>query len=376
MTESPAVFWWNSITNARMIISSVTRTLNDNKMVILDIPCDLPWRSEMRNSIQFLFRKASSNEEYLFHTIDVADECGDTDPGRYLLNRFCVSREVRSSYRTHSSKTIQQYIIDNQVLHNSIIWLKGFHTAQIGKWIKFCRDYRSHSISDGLFLLELHDYRLPDNPDFARIIRFNDMITEYDVQLLNSFILNSDDRYSTSWKKYISTLAAALCGRDAELSSELIENINLTAVDPIEGLREIAAQFPFSRRGDREGSEHVLALLRRNDLEQIQKRIWVAQVQNLYPLIELERVYYINKYLQELQIALNRDEIKYNNELITRPDDIELGTYYYLLNSHKVSLYNEEDQNRIEFLRDCRNSLSHLHALDVIRVSQLLQKHE
>ena len=44
-------FWWNNITGAHVVVSKVADALLENKMVILKVPSDLPWRHSMRLSL-------------------------------------------------------------------------------------------------------------------------------------------------------------------------------------------------------------------------------------------------------------------------------------------------------------------------------------
>ncbi len=374
MTDSNwAEFWWNNITGANMVVSKVTESLHDTNLVILFVPDDLPWRYEMRTAIEYGFRKNASSENVLVQTIDAADDCDTQEPGNYLLDRFCTSRAIRTGYREGSTKTIQQYLITNKVLHDSIIWVKGFRPGQAEQWIKFCKGYKSAGVADGVFLLEIKDPISSGDLKTLSVVRFDDWITNYDVQLLNSFILDRGQGYSINWKKYISTLAACLCESDAEVSAELLSSTDFSVDDPFVALKRIDESGSFSSRGRDVNSNHVLALFRRGENDVLQKRIWTAQVRVLFPLIELERIKFIDYYYSEIQNALDNEEIRQYGEVLTKPAEVEIGTLHFMVKTYKISMPSAEDRKRIETLRSYRNTIAHMGCLTPHEIKDLLE---
>lgn len=373
MTDSSwAEFWWNNITGANMVVSKVAKSLHENNLVILCVPDDLPWRYEMRTAIEYSFRKSSSSENVLVQTIDAADECLNQEPGKFLLERFCTSRDIRMGYRDGSSKTIQQYLISNGILHDSIIWVKGFLPGQAEQWIKFCKEYKSTGIAQGAFFLEIKDYVPSGDIKSSVVVRFDDWVSNYDVQLLNSFILDKIQRYSNNWKNYISTLAACLCENDAEVSAELLGSIDFTKDEPFAGLRAIEESERYSSRGRDSKCEHILALYRAQKDDELHKRVWTAQVRVLFPLIELERVHLIEKYSSELNNLLTNEEIKQYGEVLTKSAEIEIGTLDYLVKSYRISMPSSNDRQRIASLRNYRNIIAHMGCLTPNEVDDLL----
>ena len=371
-----AEFWWSSVTGANMVVSNVVDALQEGNFAILSVPDDLPWRYQMRSTIELTFRKSWSSENVFVQTIDAADECGDQEPGRFLLEKYCKFRDIRMGYRESSSKTIQQYLISNGVLHDSIIWVKGFLRGQAERWIKFCKEYKSSGIADGLCLLEIRDYTHTRDNKPITVVSFDDWVSNYDVQLLNSFILDRGQRYSSYWKRYISTLAACLCESDAEISAELLDVMDFTKEEALSGLKKIVESNGYSSRGRDEKSGHVLALFRHKRYEDLQKRVWAAQVQVLFPLIELERADYISKYSERIQLALNQEEIKQYGEVLNNPTEVELGTLYYLVKSRRINVPSADDRQRIESLRHYRNTIAHMGCLKPEEIKSLLSKHK
>ena len=136
----------------------------------------------------------------------------------------------------------------------------------------------------------------------------------------------------------------------------------------------------FIRRGAEASSTHILKYARNKRWSEINHRIWSAQVQTLFPLIELERIELISKYQEEIQEALDQEATYQYGEELTDPIEVELGTMCYLMarrrSDYLYSLYipDESDRERIHFLHECRNRLAHAETCTVEQVSALLEK--
>ena len=365
-------FWWESITGAHMVVERVSEALSSKKMVLLEIPSDLPFRSGMRNAIINNFHKNAVDEDPVFQFIDDSDDCCEEEPGNYLLMTFGKTREVKNGYRSGSKYSLQEYLIKNRVLHDCIIWVKGIKNNRASVWVEFCKRYKSESIKTGLFVLEVRESHEADKRIWEHI-RFRDIVSRYDVQLFNSFILDNNVKLGPIWKQYISTVTARLCDFDAEVSAALIENTDFLNESPIKGLERIEQTGMFARRGSDEQSEHVLALLRNGAKQEIEKRIWTAQVQTLFPLIEIERTRIIQSNYGVLKNILDKHGIEQYGVELFDPEDIELGTLQNIVTYHGVSMSAKQKQ-RVQFLHERRNELAHISACDPEDVTVLIDE--
>ena len=360
-------FWWKNITGANYIVTSVINHLLDGTGVALIVPSDLPWRSKMRLVIEEAFRGIGGSSEILVSLIDAEDECSEEESvGSFLLNKFGQSREIRNGYRERGKNSIQDYLKKKEVFKNKVIWVKGAGGKTAKKWIEFCQEYSSGAPEHGLFVLEVHDIANVYESPNLKPIYYEDNISTNDIQLFNEFMVSDDNSYNTLWKEYIAVVSACLCETDAEISELLIRENNFKTESPEEGLKRIADMGEYKRRGGDVKSGHVLALIRNNDFNEIHHRIWVAQVKTLYPVIEFERNEMINKYKKDIESVLRSVPIKQFNRLLTKAEDVELGTLVYMLSSSVDSsgyklLYmpDDKDRERIFFLHDCRNQIAH-----------------
>ena len=371
-------FWWRNITGPQKAVSEVATALSSNSNVVLVVPADLPWRHSMRSAIEEQFRNELGSSNTIITQIDAADDCpADVDPGRFLLQRFAKD-DIGRNYRERSGATLQTYMIQNKVLWNSIIWIKGLDKEQTKKWLKFCQGYKGKSIEDGLFVLETHTQLAPPEVKSLKKIDFEECVREYDLQLFNSFILDAQGSSRDHWKKYISTLAASLCQTDAEVSEQYIQETDFFNEEPLTGIGRIAEYPEFARRGEDPDSTHVLSLWRSGNLEELNKRVWEAQLQVLFPMIEKHRMKIIQELEESIKVCLETHDVLQFGQRISEPFDAEFGALEFMMAKHDeygmrwLSVPDETVRNRIHLLRACRNNLAHSDCCTVEQVKELM----
>lgn len=371
-------FWWNNITGPHVVVSNVATALLENKMVVLRVPSDIPWRHSMRSAIHTAFQERADFRDVVIEPIDVLDDNPEqVEPGKFILNRF-ASSTINRGYREKSKVSIQDYISVKNVIKNRIIWIKGIDRKAAEKWIKFCRGFSKRSSAEGLFVLEVHEDVLVSEASTLKLVDFSECVSSYDVQLFNSFVLDEQNCYTDNWKKYISTCSASVCNIDAEVSELLLRTVDFKTESAIDGIKRIADMPDFARRGEENSSKHILWDYRNGNLSELELRIWSAQIQVLFPIIELERVVLIRKYETEIQAVLDNETITQYNEILREAIDVELGSLCYLMDKRNYdglySLYipSETDRKRIRFLHDCRNKLAHVSCCSPKQVKELL----
>lgn len=368
-------FWWNNITGANYVVSQVVQILLGNATAIVEVPADLPWRKEMRSAIETSFRSQSMANEMIVEVVDSSDEYSPgITVGKFLLDRYANSREVRNGYRERSGKSIQRYLIDNSVLKNRIMWIKGLSGLDANDWIKFCKEFDPGTSDKGLFVLEIHGSYPKIEQKNVHIVKLLDFVSNYDVQLLCSFILSNQANYSAAWKNYLSATVSSLCDTDAEIAEHILCSSDLKEKPFPIILSEIACQEDYWARGSDPSSKHILALVRKNNISEIEKRIWKAQVQALFPIIEFERMRIISVYRHELAAELNEYIVEQYKKRVTEPDDLELGTIHYMLASGLFTPHDKYVEDRIAFLHKCRNCLAHAYCCDTQQVKHLLDE--
>ena len=384
-------YWWSSVTGPRNLCEAVSRALHGRNNVCLIVPDDLPWRWEMRGCIENEIKPRLDRESFCIEFIDVADQCPDIDDvGKYLLNRFAPAA-VATGYR--GREKIQKYILSNHVLSRRLLWINGMNARQEEMWLRFCRDYAPENESDSLFVLEA---RCTDNEIPRRnlaVVRYRNLIQRYDLTLFDSIYLSMErSDYGTLWQQYAAVAAAQLCGTDAEVAQTLMDRCDFRHEDPIAALRGMAEDDMFSRRGQNDKA-HILNLVRREDTADIERLIWKAQLQLLFPLVEIERSKFVRFYYDEIQSALREKYIDPSDgrirqvyqfgELLDEPENAELGTIYRMTrlrceeDYYRYLLYipDEASRARIELLHTLRNALAHGKCCDVESVAAFIDAH-
>lgn len=372
MDISWADYWWNRITGPQGTVQEVADLLSDGRSVSLGVPDDLPWRHEMRAAIRDALQSSYGLGDVSFEMID-----GDQFPstfdnlGEFLLDNFALKQD-RMQYRPRPDKSIQSYLVERKVLKNRVVWLKGLTSGICAKWLSFCGRYPSSSISDGLFIIEVIGGRSGGGGTCVRSVAMDDHVSVFDARLLNSIVVSeekpglSDDR-----KRYCTALATHLCGKDVEVAGTLILQPDFLETDPVDLVGRIAQTDEFSRRGSR-SDNHVLGLYRAGRLGEIKRRVWEAQVEVLYPLVEAERLSIISSLRIPITELIQNNRVKQFEEQIVDPNEIELGTLVYLIASRQLYVPDALVRERIHLLRDCRNAIAHRECCSLEQVSMLL----
>lgn len=148
----------------------------------------------------------------------------------------------------------------------------------------------------------------------------------------------------------------------------------------------------YLRRGE-SNNQHILSLVRKNNTDAIGAQIWKAQLQVLFPMLEIERVSFVEHYHQQIQEALSeryydfktgRSQLIYQfGDVISDPDDAELGTIYRMTklkhnaDTSQYLLYipDEKSRSRIELLHDLRNALAHGEPCAIGKVAEFIDGH-
>jgi len=157
----------------------------------------------------------------------------------------------------------------------------------------------------------------------------------------------------------------------------------------------IAKDPYFTKRAEANhlDNQHPFSLIRCGKSEEMEKQIWKAQLQVLFPLIEMERISFIDKHFAEIKESLvtpfwdyKKSESLYITQFgepIENPYDVEIGTLYrmnHLRESSDKSLYllflpSEQDREHLSLLHDMRNSIAHSEPCSIEQVSLFLSQY-
>ena len=105
------------------------------------------------------------------------------------------------------------------------------------------------------------------------------------------------------------------------------------------------------------------------DQSQVEMDVWKAQIKNLFPKIEAYREEFAKIYSSE--IAMNLPISTSYGEEYELPEEVELGTLYYLAKNKMINI-STADYSKLKCFKDARNKLAHLNSLTFNEVNDLL----
>lgn len=374
METTVSSIWWKQVTGPVGLTEHIARELVNDHSIIFVTPQDLPWRHEMRYSVEDLIQ----GEGLTVDTIDCKDDCSGADIDRFLLDRFGTKNDI-TEYRPHR-ETIGQYMQNRCILKNKVIWVKGIPDDKAEGWLTFYRDYRGKTRDHGLFVIEMHSntskLQFSNHTD---IVDYFNYISKYDTHLFASIVVSQSDA-PKYLHKYITAAVSNICGTDAEIAADMIKTIDFTTADPIDGLKELFKNnYSMTGRGctNNMGEAHPFYLIRTENMENLFRRLWSAQLQVAFPAIEEGRIEFIKKYEPEIRSCL---PVKQFEMIISEPYDVELGTLAYLASSKREEMGLKRlyipvvsDYNRLQFLHNVRNKLAHVIICTPEEMTQLLK---
>lgn len=366
-------FWWNTVTGPRAVVLDACSALRDGCAVVLKGGMDATWSTDMRNAIERTFKEQMSSEEVLMHVMPGDDCQTEADVGRRLLETF-ASPKQRSGYRSRSKTTVQEYLVKNGVLRNRLLWVPLESEIARSAWQSFVRAYPGKGVADGLFVLELPEKSACEVSQRMRKIDLKKRISISDLKLLNTFVLSNRYGYGASWREYASSVAASVCYPDAAMGAEFVETADLRS----DSVFEVLTALDQRHADEAYPREHALSLLRDGHREDIEHRVWLAQIQTLFPRIEMERIEIIENWRPNVERALEESPQVQFGEPVERPEDLELGLLGYCISHWKpdgdyiLYLPVPEVRDRIRFLQRCRNRLAHLNPISTPELVELL----
>ena len=397
-----AELWYSAIPGPSRLVNKIAKTLNDNKTVILHIDYDFPWRNEMRDAVEVKLRDYPHASSINF--LDVTDQYQENNPARFVVHQFCSEEDY--AFASKESQAIQT--LKSGALMGRIVWFKGIPDDRDSDFISFCRTYKTFGKEQGVFVIETREAILEKSlPASMVIIDSSDYISENDVLIFASILYaqrEEDDQYG----KYFSNLVSILCSTDAELAAELINSVDFHTMEPLDGLKSVQENaFMDSERGISPKSDlsHPFALLKSQNYNELQSRVWLAQIRVIMAVVERERQQFISAYADELrncydEILQNQTcwsnvkfKVEYDEEDEQKYLVNQFGDYIRDINDFEVShLYqltqitrkDEGDQlvrllsvpyieyQRLILLRDIRNNLAHISCCSFELIENLL----
>lgn len=346
--------WWTQVTNATHFISDIKQAVLDEKSILLNGSCKLPWRDYFEETIVEAVR--SQNGEKTFVKITTSNE-----PGEYLLAEFC-KKEKRAEYRP--SKGYVQFFAENDdiVLHDRYFWVSIDKKELLDSWMSFVSGYtgaRGKNRNKAVFLLEFMSDETVSARKGIRSFSLYDYIGEYD-RIVFAVLATAGIKETSFIKQYLAEMLANIIGNDVELAAECIGRSGMFKKDPYGCIKEIIKEKQRSN-----GEDYTY----NKTQKEVEHAIWLSQIRTVFPYLEEYREGFVQKHIEE--IAAEMPIQTSYGEFYYDPKEVELGTLVYMANNGNLGL-NHEEYNELLRYKEARNRLSHLSVLTIDEIIGLL----
>lgn len=350
--------WWEKIPNAVRFAESIVSALTEGKNVALSLPEFVPWYDDFRERVQFVQR-----QELGGYGIDSIIDYEDEEPGKTIFTKYC-KKELRDEYRPAIGYAKFLSGAESITLNSTVAWIKVESEDRIKEWCKFISDYSKElkkGTMKGLFVIETKGVLSGITLKGGKIIKYNEYIGEFDYYIfstLSASVLDID----RNKKEYLAEIATSVLDNDVELSSYCLSlsTFNDFWNDPICTIRTIVSNACRS-----DGDEFSFDL----SSEEIQQRVWKAQIKNLFPKIEAFRGEFVSKYSDDIKKELPISSS--SGEQYTKPYEVEIGTLYYMVCNRKIDIDTEE-YKKLKIFKEARNKLAHLEVLEINDIDKLI----
>lgn len=379
-----ANLWWERMFGPERTLEKLAQSYQrDSRSAVFLIPADVPYLPDLRELVKREWRVRNDDSRLEIIEFDCADAAGDFDGA--LLEKLAP----QGTPLRRQGVSLADFIHGEKLLRGKALWITGADASTRDAALRLAHAYsRYGKPEDGFVLLELrHSLRpasLPERNQVTLSVGETDMET-YATDLFRERY--AEEAVRPCVYRYLSFLASSLCGTDAELAEQFAMRFDYRKDDPAATVRSIMEQEIFPEEWGSEVSEgeeaHPFSLLRSGEKEEIEKRIWRAQIRAVFPALEDIRWALIDKYrefwtdcLQELEVY---GESSQGQRRISSPDDLELTQLNYCL--HRVgdsSAVHPSDYGNIGFLPEQRNRLAHLYPLtpaDIGRIFEIMEQY-
>lgn len=346
--------WWNKISSAAAIINDTIANISEERSVILSLPHDVPEYEYLQERIYDGLRTCNRS----FRCLNGDDISA---PAEYFyFEDGYLDDNIRMQYRPRPDETKIKFLArcDDAGFNNYLFYVKADRNAV--KWVSFINEYNSslpkRSSPHCVFMLELVgcDCQIPMRKN-VEVVNWESYITSYDIEVY-SMICSSELKVSAPVKRYIADLAAGLSRGRIELCHELIAN-GISLAD------NTAAVMRCTERDMHIDADEIVTD------EDINKIMWMAQIKQVFPVIEDARMDYIKAHSAEIEHCLPIQSGYVTYEV---PEDVEIGALCYLIVGKSIYATHQEYDALLR-LRNARNRLAHIKSISFNELKEIIE---
>lgn len=378
MRKEPSELWWENITGPQQLVSAIEYAVQDGKSVILRHPGFLPWEGPLQ---------------------DLTHVTGTVIIDHPVKKDGIIPKLLEHLPEKHAIKCPPvyanqlKYVKSQHVFQEQTIWISAARSVPANQIIRFISDYRGDDYLDyGAFILTVHEEAaIPSVSDAVEVIRYQDYVRPSSLRLFAALLAEDMPCIPKQMAEYAAAAMASVCAPDPELIPALMEATDISRQSPDAALQCLQREGVLAERSAL--PVHPYRLLA--DPDGFADRIWRAQLQTLFSVIEAERTDIVKAYYDDIQEALHTQYWDKKGRrfrsitdpvdhcVIDDPYDTEVGILAFMLTVCRDAEETEklwylpeaETRERIAFLRQCRNCLAHIAPCSPEDVARLLEKH-
>ena len=349
--------WWCQVTNASNFIKEAIEAVLKENNLVLELPSYLPWYDTMRGLIEEGLRKSSDR---------ILEKINDSnlEPGEMILNQLC-KKEVRDEYRPSIGYATFLANCEKTVLNDRFVWVTGIKKGRCTVWLDFVSEYTKklgNERKGGVFILEIETQSVAINKKRIVVLNFDKKIESCD-RLVFNMLAASSVHEKVQMKQYLAELVATIVGNDIELSAQCISAkwYKQFLANPYKALKRVVQEECKS-----DGSPYVFSMSE----EEVNRLIWKAQIKTVFPIVEEYRDRFISKHRNQIEKELPVSN-SFGEEYV-EPNEVEIGTLYYMTVHGMITLAYEEQKELYRF-KEARNKLAHLIVLNVEEIISIFE---
>ena len=353
------MLWWQ-LPGPSRFVTSVVEDLRDGKNVILRLPEYVP------SGIAAAVRETLGNHDLWSWCPLRTDECRD-EPAPLLFSKFIPGTHPQTIRNAHS-------LSGNDSFSGKLIWVDVTSGTTWPGWKSFIVDYahacRSRSLLErSLFCLCLAGQLALDPPPEDVCLShqsWQGIVDNLDMLLYTSALLR-EKQMPDLYRRIATSIVARLALWDPEVSQRLVREEMTRILEPAEVLKEMAidrgwltpeqklppTSWHTGAKGLFDGKErtHSAALAVDDPSNELRRRVWSAEVEVIFPLIEEKRQELIKTIAGVL-----------THRTVSELQDMQIGEIELEM-SRRGNRVPYELRRQVKTLKEMRNSLAHLEPL-------------
>lgn len=343
----PQNLWWETITGPASLLDEIVDACLEQKIALIKHAFPLPFYPQFQDTVHDRFQDV--NREIQLLTLDLSAYEGQQEVDLFFLDAV-ADRDQVSKYRR--SEKVVDFLEKHKIIYWKLLWIEGISQQYQKEWETFFRSFSSSLLADSYVVLPWKESYYVTEAQRFKILEYEKIVHYHDTRLYCHLLLHRSEGEKGSY--YFSSVASHLAGNDGELAQFLLDIPDFFEVETVSLLEEHLENYLYGYEPEDFGASHFIS---NQNPEYIKKCLWYAQLEVLFPMIELTHRGILKEWEEDIAEYLERYPVEQFHVEIKHPNELELGTLFYIRKN--IPAFDEALHEEIEFLRKCRNLIAH-----------------